>query len=52
MRLQVYLDALNQWRWRAIAVNGRILADSGEGYYNRADCEHAIQLIRAFFKRN
>jgi uncharacterized protein YegP (UPF0339 family) len=43
---QLYNDRQGQWRWRFIAANNRILADSGESYYNRADCEHAINLIR------
>ena len=26
-----------QWRWRIRATNGRIVANGGEGYNNRAD---------------
>lgn len=29
------------WRWRLRAANGETIA-SGEGYRNRADCDHAI----------
>jgi uncharacterized protein YegP (UPF0339 family) len=42
----VYQDALRQYRWRLKASNGRIIADSGEGYKNLSDCQHAINLIK------
>lgn len=41
----VYRDVVNQYRWRLKAANGRIIANSGEGYYNRDDCIHAINLV-------
>jgi uncharacterized protein YegP (UPF0339 family) len=31
-KIQVYRDATGDWRWRLVASNGRIVADSGEGY--------------------
>jgi uncharacterized protein YegP (UPF0339 family) len=34
-----------QWRWRLRAANGRIIADSGEGYNNHGDCAAAILLV-------
>ena len=34
-----------QWRWRLQAANHKIIA-SGESYYNKADCLHAIGLMR------
>lgn len=27
-----YEDARKEWRWRLVAANGRIIADSGEGF--------------------
>lgn len=36
----------NQWRWRLRAANNRIIAVSGEGYHNKADCLHAIALVK------
>lgn len=35
-----------QWYWRAVAPNGRKVAVSGEGYFNKKDACHAIELIR------
>lgn len=37
-RWEFYTDAQGQWRWRRIAVNGRIVGASSQGYTNRADC--------------
>jgi len=34
-----------QWRWRLKAANHEPIA-SGESYYNRSDCLHAINLIK------
>ena len=46
MWFSVYLDARNEWRWRGHANNRRIIADSGEGYVNRADCLAGIRIIK------
>jgi uncharacterized protein len=45
MHYFVYKDLAGEWRWRLKAVNGRIIADSGEGYRNYADCIHGINLV-------
>ena len=42
----IYLDANQHFRWKIEAANGRIIANSGEGYHNLADCEHAINLVK------
>lgn len=42
----VYKDRVSQYRWRFIADNGKIIADSGEGYINRSDCIHGIGIIK------
>lgn len=47
-RIDVYEDDQGEWRWRLIAPNGRILADSGEGYASRANARRAA--LRAFLK--
>jgi uncharacterized protein YegP (UPF0339 family) len=41
-----YRDTANYWRWTLVAANGRKIADSGEGYHNEADCDHAIDLVK------
>ena len=40
----VYKDQANQWRWTLYAANNKKLANSGEGYLNKGDCEHGLQL--------
>lgn len=40
-RLEVYVDAADAFRWRKVAANGRIVADSGEGYTRRGDVVEA-----------
>lgn len=46
LRYVVYNDSAGHYRWRLYAANNRIIADSGEGYYNRADCIAAINIIK------
>lgn len=46
MAYYLYKDAANEWRWRLLAANNRIIANSGEGYYNKSDCLHAIELVK------
>jgi len=41
-----YLDRDSKWRWRFVAPNGRIMADSGEGYSSLAACDEAIAVIK------
>jgi uncharacterized protein YegP (UPF0339 family) len=51
MKYEIYKSkgkkSAGQLRWRLRAQNGRILANSGESYHNRADLEAAIALVRA-----
>jgi len=37
-RWEFYKDPLNEWRWRRIAINGKIVGASAEGYKNKQDC--------------
>lgn len=43
--IQTYKDRNKQWRWRVRAKNGRILADSAEGYKRRRDCDRGLLLV-------
>lgn len=45
MKAEIY-KAKDGWRWRIIAANGKILADSGEAYQNLGDCKHGLLLCR------
>jgi uncharacterized protein len=46
MHFEFYKDAADEWRWNLHAANGRIIADSGEGYKNRGDMMRGISLVR------
>jgi len=39
------LRSTTQWRWRLKSANHEIIA-SGEGYNNKIDCQHAIDLLK------
>lgn len=41
MRCIIYKDHAGEWRWHLKARNGRIIAESGEGYTRRKACERA-----------
>jgi uncharacterized protein YegP (UPF0339 family) len=43
---QVYRDEGGEWRWRLVAGNGQIIAVSGEGYRERRDCLHGVELVK------
>lgn len=40
-RYEVYQDAAGEWRWKHVADNGRLIADSGEGYDSKFNAERA-----------
>lgn len=42
----IYKDKAGEYRWRYNAVNGRIIADSGEGYNTKADCKRGIEIMQ------
>ena len=45
MTYWMYRDHAGQWRWQLVHnSNGNIISDSGEGYWNKADCRHGLDL--------
>jgi uncharacterized protein YegP (UPF0339 family) len=42
----IYQDESGEWRWNLRAANGRVIADSGEGYRHKHDCLHGIELVK------
>jgi uncharacterized protein len=44
---ELYKDRQGQFRWRLKASNGKIIADGGEGYVQKADCLHGIELVKS-----
>lgn len=43
---ELYEDAAESYRWRLVASNGEIIADSGEGYASKAKAREAIARVR------
>lgn len=43
----LYRDVAYQWRWTLYAANSRKIADSGEGYVNKSDAQHGINLVKS-----
>lgn len=41
-RFEVYRDQGGNWRWRLRARNGRIVADSAEGYASKRNAKAAV----------
>lgn len=40
--VEIYRDEHDEHRWRAMSNNGKIVANSGEGYKNRKDMIEAV----------
>jgi uncharacterized protein YegP (UPF0339 family) len=45
-QFEVYKDNARLFRWRLRASNNIVIAESGDGYQNRSDCENAVILVR------
>jgi uncharacterized protein YegP (UPF0339 family) len=46
LKFETYEDNRGQLRWRLLASNGQNIASSGQGYKDKRDCEHAIDVIK------
>lgn len=46
MKFHVSKDKKGEFRWRLKADNGKVIADSGEGYKEERDCTAAIELVK------
>lgn len=47
LTFEVYKDKAGEWRWRLLAANHKVIADSSEGYQHQADCVAMITKVRA-----
>lgn len=43
---EMYKDKADQYRWRYWSSNGNIIADSGESYHNKSDCQQGINIMK------
>lgn len=46
-KIVIYRDAASLFRWRLLGSNGRIMADSAEGYSDRQHCREAVARFKA-----
>jgi len=46
MTYYYYKDHKGERRWRLKASNGRIIADSGEGYSTEEECKKDIERVK------
>ncbi len=46
LKFETYQDNAKAQRWRLKATNGQVIATSGQGYKDKRDCEHAIDVIK------
>lgn len=46
--IELFRDAKNEWRFRIKHRNGRIVADSAEGYKRRFYCNRNAENLKAF----
>ena len=46
MTLTVYKDRKKEWRWKLRASNGRIVADSAEGYSSKWNAQRAALMFK------
>lgn len=46
MKYEIYRDKADEYRWRFVASNGRIMADSSEGYDTKAGCRASLAVFR------
>jgi len=45
MKFIIYKDKSKQFRWKLVAKNGKIIADSGEGYTRKRSAIKGIRLV-------
>jgi len=46
MKFELYKGKDDQFRWRLKAGNGAVLATAGQGYKDKADAKHGIELLQ------
>ena len=44
-KFHIYQDHAGEWRWRLKSANGRIIADSAEGYTSKAGARRALDTV-------
>ena len=45
-KFELYKDAKGEFRWRLIASNGQMIANSGEGYKSKESAKSGIESVK------
>ena len=45
-KFELYTDAKGEFRWRLIASNGQMIANSGEGYKTKVSAKAGIESVK------
>jgi uncharacterized protein YegP (UPF0339 family) len=45
-KFELYKDAKGEFRWRLIASNGQMIANSGEGYKSKESAKNGIESVK------
>ncbi len=45
-KFQIFQDSAKEYRWSLRADNNETIADSAEGYNEKDDCKHGIDLVK------
>lgn len=43
--IEIYRDTADEWRYRVIARNGRVISDGSEGYYSKWNAKRAVRRL-------
>lgn len=49
MTVQIYIDHVCHWRWRALEATGRVIVYGAESYDSPASARAALEIVRAGF---
>lgn len=45
-KFQLYTDAKGEFRWKLVASNGQLIANSGEGYKSKDSARAGIESVK------
>jgi len=45
-KFEIYKDKSGEFRWRLIASNGQMIANSGEGYKSKDSAKNGIESVK------
>jgi uncharacterized protein YegP (UPF0339 family) len=46
-KFELFRDSAGEYRWHLKAPNGKVIADSGEGYVSKVGAENGIAAVKA-----